>query len=240
MKKTYIIITLLLLSACVENNNTLKRIQRMERDIQAIRDIQAENSAEISNLRSDFNAVTGRLDEVTHSQSQALGGDIGNIKRELSSLKLRVPPPAIVPVRELEEDEGFSRNLDGDNAILFQGALSDLRLGDFISATSRLKDLIDMNRTQAQYQDLQARSIFWLAVSFEGLGQFKEALLSYNEVTSTFAKHSRVPSALLRQASALIKLGDFKVAKLTLQKIIATYKNTEIARLAQAKLKDMK
>jgi TolA-binding protein len=88
--------------------------------------------------------------------------------------------------------------------------------------------------------DRAAVPLFWEGVAFDGLHDDRQALRAYAEVVSRYPKSQRAPSSLLRQASVLVRLGDPKAARLSLQKLLDDYPRAPEAAIAKDKLRDLK
>lgn len=210
-------------------------MNRLEQSINDMRDFQAEHTTQIAGIRNDIRTITGRLDEMQHSQSRALGSDLNSIRSDLSNLKRRVPPPPVVPVAILEKDEVFATTLPEEIGRLLTDSLVQIREGNFAAATPALKSALELSYGK----DWSANILFWLGVSYDGLEDNRNALAAYNEQVSRFSRHERAPQALLRQAAVFSRLGDIQAAKLTLKKLIAEYpKSSEVAQ-AKEKLKGL-
>jgi len=59
-------------------------------------------------------------------------------------------------------------------------------------------------------------------------------------VTKNFPDGNKVPYALLKQGLSFLKLGDKASAKLLLQQVIKDFPNTSQARIARAKLLEIR
>ena len=111
-------------------------------------------------------------------------------------------------------------------------ALTRLRTGSYSEGLSLFRQLLGLT----QNRDLAGRSLFWVAVSEEGLGNNSGALSAYHQFSQLYSDHPRLPQALLRQASVFLRLRDNETARLTLQKLMAQFPSTAEARQAQEKL----
>lgn len=210
-------------------------VNRVERSLDDLRAYQAEQTAQISALQTQLRELTGRLDEVEHAQTARMSADVGALQQDLSSLKRRVPPPAMVPAVPLEEDEALAANRSDDAAHLLMDALGALREGNYSEALLRLKDSLNVSYGG----ELTPTVLFWTGVAFDGSGDTKKALAAYNEIVTQYPKYHRAALALLRQGSVFIRLGDSKVAALTFKKLISTYPKSPEADQAKARLKDL-
>ncbi len=190
--------------------------------IQELRRLQADQTTVIASIRSDIRELVGRLDELEHSQTQ-----IQVFKDDINKIESRLPPPEGVPLSELNADMRQAEK-NGDREFL--SSLMMIRSAKFADALSSLESYI-------KSEGPSANSLYWLGIANESYGYLEKALGAYHESASTFPKHSLAPAALMRQSDVFIKLSDKDSAKLTLQKIIASYPKSTYASLAKSKLK---
>jgi TolA-binding protein len=210
-------------------------LDQAEQSINDLRSFQAEQTTQIESLRNEIRTLTGRLDLIEHTNSNQLGTDLTNLRNDLSTLKKRVPPPAGVPVEQLEADEVLAGSLPEEMGKLFSDALQKIREGQFDNAVPVLRNTLDLSYGK----DWSANVLFWLGVTYEFLSDNRNALASYNEITTRFTKHPRAPLALFRQSDVLGKIGDKATAKLSFKKLIADYPKSREAALAKDKLKNL-
>ena len=225
-----------LLVGCSERMNKLELdVKRMEGSLNDLRSFQAEQTTKLSSLETEIRDLSGKLEELQYSQKRQIGSVIDTLQSDVSSLRRRFPPPPIVPAATLEEDEAGISRMPSELAGPVGQGLQNLREGNFEKAASYWDEALYLTGS-TQWAPL---CLFWRGVSYDGLNDYKRAVEAYHEVATKFPKHSRAPLALLRQASVLIRLGDKVAAKVTLEKLIASYpKSGEVAR-AKERLKDL-
>jgi TolA-binding protein len=213
-----------------------KKVSRLERSMSDLRALQAEQTESINSLDSQIKLLAGRLEEMEFSQNKRLGTDLSALKDDLSALRKRIPPPAGVPVAELEADEGWAKELPEDAGRIFLDALTALREGKFEDAAPLLNNAVE----QSQSTGKAGVVLFWQGVAYDGLLDNKSALRSYAEVVGRFPKCHRAAASLLRQADVFIRLGDKKTAQLSLKKLVEDYPKSPEAIEAKDRLKLMK
>ena len=192
-----------------------QRVKRLESSINDIRSFQAEQTSQIADLQKELHSLTGKTEELEYSTNRKYGTDLDALKQDLSTLKRRVPPPANVPVQPLEEDEALAER--GSFSYL-SDALLKLRSGNYTDAMPQLQ--------QAQSvmpADYQAQVTFWMGITYDGIGEYKNSLATYNDLVTKFPRSRRAPLGLIRQASVFEKLGDGKAAQFALQKLVNDY-----------------
>lgn len=209
-------------------------VQTLQRSVNDLRAMQAEQTDIINSLDSQVKALSGRMEELEFSQAKRFGTDLSGLKEELSSLRRRVPPPAVVPIPELEADEAWASNLPAESSQVFIDALGLLRDGKFSDSLPLLQSVIEQSSGKAGVP------LFWQGVAYDGMDDARGALRAYAEVVSRFPKSTRAPSALFRQSQVFVRLGDKKTASLSLRKLVDDYPKAAEASMAREKLKELK
>src|SRR5690606_1234908 len=125
-----------------------------------------------------------------------LGSEVSELREGLTELKRRVPPPPIVPVVTLEEDETRARSFPSPVAAPFATALERLREGNFPGALAGLQDAID---AAAGDPATTPYLLFWAALGHEGLADNERAVRGYAELVARYPNHARTATALYRQ-----------------------------------------
>lgn len=235
---TFSVAALLLLSGacgCTQNLASKVDIERLSANVNDMRNLNATQTTQIATLEGQLRQLIGRIEELEHSQNTQLSADLSTLKHDLSNLQRRVPPPPIVPAAALDEDESNLGALSPDVATPLGEAFGLLRTGSYTGSLQKLREAFDMSRGG----DAAAIALFWTGVAYDGLGNNRDALAAYHDVVTRFPKHRRVPLALLRQGSVLVRLGDPKTAALTFKKLIAQYPKSAEAERAKERLKDV-
>ena len=93
-----------------------------------------------------------------------------------------------------------------------------------------------------QYPDTEFsdNAQFWIGECYYFEKKYEKAIVEYEKVTKNFPEGNKVPYALLKQGLSFLKLGDKASAKLLLQQVIKDFPNTSQARIARAKLLEIK
>jgi TolA-binding protein len=66
------------------------------------------------------------------------------------------------------------------------------------------------------------------------LGDFANAVLSYQEVIDKYPKSTKYPDALFKRGAAFLKLGNKNAAKLSFQEVITKFPNSPFAQRAKS------
>ncbi|RME62052.1 MAG: hypothetical protein D6780_00490 [Candidatus Dadabacteria bacterium] len=211
--------------------------------------VQAEILARLDSLETEVRDLRGKTEELEYKLNRILNTQVSGIESEIKRIKSKLPPPPIVPALQLERDLIFSKNWDAESAMLFRNGAEKLRSSEFrealdifqqlLSNISHSLTLASLAVEKKALKERRAKVLFWIAVTYEGLGENIEALKVYNEIIKEHKKESIVPLAMLRLSSVLIRLKDFKTAKLTLRELIAKFPSSQEAQAARKKLKDL-
>jgi len=216
-------LALLTFSGCVPSQQ-INHTAQGDTELSGIRRLQADQMTIIASIRTELRQLSGRMDELEYKQEGLKG-----LSEQISGVSRRLPPPQGVPLAELEASE---RLADSQSDELLAEALSSIRGSKFRNAIESLDKAISANGGKAQY-------LFWLGISHELYGTLEKALGAFHECASSFSKDSLAPAALSRQAEIFVKLSDKNSAKLTLQKLIATYPTSTYAQNAKGRLKNL-
>ncbi len=234
MKRVALLLALLAGGCSIQDLE--QKVSRLERSMTDMRAFQAEQTETINSLDAQIKQMSGRIEEMEFSHNKRLGSDLSALKEDLSSLRKRVPPPAVVPSAELEVDEVWANSLTGEAQMLVSDALLRLREGKFDDALPLLQNAV----SQLRGTDKVAVALFWQGVAYDGLGDDRSALRSYADVVYQYPKSQRAPSSLLRQGAVLNRLGDKKTAALSLRKLVDDYPRAPEAAVAKERLRDLR
>lgn len=223
-----------LLSGCALPATKVE-VSKSQRDISDIRSLQATQTARMATLESQVRELAGRLDEIEHSLGRRVESELADLRQILGTMQSRMPPPALVPQKFLEEDEGRAQGFPEEVAQPLAEVFMALRAGNY----SRAREAIVLAEQFAR-GSYQKEIQFWKAITLEGLGDYRTALSIYHELVVSFPKDSRAPAVLLRQAQVLIRLGDEKTAALILKKLMAEWPKSSESTSARDRLKELK
>jgi len=81
---------------------------------------------------------------------------------------------------------------------------------------------------------------FWIGESYYFERRYEQAILEYEKVIKDYPQGNKVPNALLKQGFSFLNLGDKSSAKLLLEQVAKNYPGTNQARMARAKLTEIK
>ncbi len=88
--------------------------------------------------------------------------------------------------------------------------------------------------------EYSANAQFWLGECYYSEKKYEQAILEYEKVIKNYPKGSKVPSAILKQGLAFLNIGDKSSAKVLLEQVVKDYPSTSQAKIAKAKLAQIK
>jgi tol-pal system protein YbgF len=190
----------------------------------------ADLSAEIDELRAELDALAGRLEVSEHRAEEALA--------EAKAARAASAGPPIdangVPV----EQAGGPPPVGAEGAAPAAGELEEYRAaydawrdGDPEVCIDRFRNFLQTNPASAYADDAS----YWMADCYFKQGDFKTAVLRYDDVVSRYPKGNKAPDALYRQGEALLRLGPGygKAAGKAFERVLKDYPDS--ARAGEAK-----
>jgi tol-pal system protein YbgF len=205
--------------------------KRIDADLADLRQIQAQQTATISEIRTEVRQLSGQVEELQYVSQ----GKAKELERTLRQLGTRVPPPSGVPGDLLTKDEERIASLQGEAADSFKSALNLLRTGDFSTSLDRFTQFIADNPGTA-FTD---NALFWQGINYVKLGQYDQGIISFSDVFQTYPAEDMVAPALFFLADAFKKKGETEDAKITLKKLIEEHPKSSYARKAKVELKQL-
>lgn len=234
--------------------------------LQSVRESQAELGAEVDQVRTEIQELSGRLEENSHLIKRTIERDTTEqdvMKASLPYLTRRVAELE-TRVKRLDEYLGLetSRGVKAQDlkkgsletkfpaqpppalekkpvspaAALYDKTMASFREGKYEEAIAGFRSFLEKYPTL----DLADNAQFWVGECYMGQRQYEQAILAYQKVIKKYPQGNKVPSAMLRQAQAFYQIKDKISSKLLLNKIIKKYPDSSEAKIAEAKLKTMK
>ncbi|MEO7012889.1 MAG: tol-pal system protein YbgF [Dokdonella sp.] len=163
-----------------------------------------------SDVSKSLTSADSQLAPVDQASATASSSQAGKIADELASV---ADPEA----EKRSYDEAFS-------------ALKD---GRYAESARRFQAFID----QYPGADLTGNAYYWLGESYYVTQNYRVALETFNTLLSRFPQNQKAPDALLKTGYCQYELKQWDAAEATLNKVVSTYPNTTVARLAQGRLR---
>jgi len=162
----------------------------------------ADLSAEIQGLRGEMQDLVGRLEVSEHRAEEALA--------EARAARAASAPPPIGPDGVPAASGGGGDVPGGTGAATAAGEIEDYRAAYDAWRDGEPEVCIDRFRNflqtypASEYADDAA---FWLADCYFKQGDYKTAVLRYDDVVTRYPEGNKAADALYRQGEALLRLG---------------------------------
>ena len=223
-----------------ESDTTLTQLDRRSREQSAENARQmAAMHTRLESLSAELNRLSARVDELSQrldSQSRLPGGSGGTSNR---------PTPAPTP-----SPSGGSRSSTEPGAEeSYKAAYADFTKGNYTLAVAEFREFVRQHPDSPRVDSAQ----YWIGESYFSMGRAaaaagqseksREALeRSVQEFRKVFVNYPggrQVPTALYKEALALVELKQTKVAQARLQYLVDNFPQSEEAPLARERLKSL-
>ena len=234
--------------------------------LESIQDRQAENVAEIGEIRTRMQMFIGHAEENVNLVNRTVKRNTAEqdeMKKKLSTLVARFKkleasvqhlnsrldpesggPEArkgtATPPRKKEAYKPplpvVGKEPVSPDKKLYALTLKLYRDGKYEEAISGFKNFIE----KFPKSDLADNAQFWTGKSYMALKQYEQAILAYQDVIKKYPKGNKVIDAILFQAQAFYEIKDKATSKILLKKIIKKYPNSREAKIAKKRLGEMR
>jgi tol-pal system protein YbgF len=134
------------------------------------------------------------------------------------------PEPTGQVKQELPEDE------------IYRKAKQAFDQGDSDAARIKFQELIQRFPASERADNAQ----FWIGEIYYREKWYEKAILEYQKVIEKYPKGNKVPASLLKQGFAFSNLGDKSNSRLILEELIKKYPQSNEAKIAKDKVKDLR
>jgi tol-pal system protein YbgF len=210
-------------------------------DLSSLRKGQANSSADFSEIRDAIAQLRGQV--------EALKKDLARDSKKEEETREKTDN-LLQKINFIENfleisKKGSASDIDGsslsapgkqDKASIYASAYSTFKSGHYAKAREAFQGFLSAYPS-GEYAD---NAQFWIGECYFFEKKYEKAILEYEKVTKKFPSSNKVPYALLKQGLSFFNLGDKASAKLILQQVIKEYPNTSQARIARAKLQEIK
>jgi len=214
-------------------------------DVTDIRDQIQQIRGTIDGLKKDLSAMsarTGKREEEDKAIREKLDGltfkinfienllGVGKKEEQTDAAGERNGKPATAPPRDTA---GKAKT---DKESLYAAAYELFREAKYEKSREGFEAFLK----QYPNTEFSDNAQFWIGECYYFEKKYEKAIIEYEKVTKNFPDGNKVPYALLKQGLSFQKLGDKASAKLLLQQVIKEFPNTSQARIARAKLLEIK
>jgi tol-pal system protein YbgF len=237
--------------------------QRTAEEFKSLRSVQAEGRVDVTEVRDQLQQIRGSIDGLRKdltalsTRTSRKEEEEKALREKIDSLTFKInfienflsigkkeetaeqgsdkngkspvaPPPAAA------KDAGGKAKTDKES--LYAAAYELFREGKYDKSREAFEHFLK----QFPETELSDNAMFWIGECYYFEKKYEKAIVEYEKVTKSFPEGNKTPYALLKQGLSFLKLGDKASAKLLLQQVIKDYPNTSQARIARAKLLEIK
>ena len=223
-----------------ETETVLSQLERRTREQsgESARQLAAMN-ARIDGLTAEMNRLSARLDELAQrldSQSRPQGAGPGGR-----------PAPSPVPI---PSPSGGARSpSDGTAEESYKAAYLDFTKGNYTLAIAEFREFVRRHPDAPQADGAQ----YWIGEAYFSMGRaaasagqadkareaLEQSVQEFRKVFVNYPRGRQVPTALYKEALALVELKQVKVAQARLQYLVDNFPQSEEAPLARERLKNL-
>jgi len=228
--------------------------------IQPLRSSQAEGRAEMTDIREQLQQIRGTADGLRKDLSSVSARTVKRedeekvLREKLDNLTFKInfienflgigknEEPAAVPAEKAgkqppaappKEAAGKGKT---DKESLYAAAYELFKEAKYDKSREAFENFLK----QYPNTEFSDNAQFWVGECYYFEKKYEKAIVEYEKVTKNFPEGNKVPYALLKQGLSFLKLGDKASGKLLLQQVTKDYPNTSQARIARAKLLEIK
>jgi tol-pal system protein YbgF len=223
-----------------ETETVLSQLERRTREQsgESARQLSAMN-ARIDGLTAEMNRLSVRLDEL----AQRLDGQ--NRPPGAGPSGRPTPSPSPVP-----SPSGGARSPgDGTAEESFKAAYLDFTKGNYTLAIAEFREFVRRHPDASRADGAQ----YWIGESYFSMGRaaasagqaekareaLEQSVQEFRKVFVNYPRGRQVPTALYKEALALVELKQVKVAQARLQYLVDNFPQSEEAPLARERLKNL-
>lgn len=229
IKSSVVLSLATVLSGCAGNQ---AQLDKFASDIRELREIQAQQTASMEEIRTEVRKLGGKLEETQYAATNKTR----ELEETLEHYESRVPPPPGVPEDLLAEDEAAISRIQGDDAQLFLKGLRLLRKGAFEEARNSFNQFLQ-NTSDNAFTD---NALFWVGIISDQLGQSDRAISSFSDAFRRFPAEDRVPAGLFYLGESFVKIGSKNDAILAWQKLVEEHAQSKFAAKARMRIAELK
>ena len=223
-----------------ESETVLSQLERRTREQsgESARQMSAMN-ARIDGLTAEMNRLSARLDEL----SQRLDSQSRPPSAPTSGRPTPSPAPTPSP------SGGARAPGDGTAEESYKAAYLDFTKGNYTLAIAEFREFVRRYPDAAQVDAAQ----YWIGESYFSMGRaaasaaqtdkareaFEQSVQEFRKVFVNYPRGRQVPTALYKEALALVELKQMKVAKARLQYLVDNFPQSDEAPLARERLKNL-
>lgn len=206
---------------------------------------------QVQDLQSQLQEMQGRIEELQHQvqelqkqnkdQYTDLDSRLGKLENRnavpATAASSAVPAAAVTTTLPAPASTAAPAPVSSADAqVAYDAAFKLLRGGDYVGASRRFRDFVQKYPDSA----LASNAYYWLGESYYVTQNYQPALDAFQTLLKQYPKSQKVPDALLKIGYSQDEMKKPDAARATLQSVVKQYPGTTVARLAQARLRELK
>ncbi|HET6490450.1 MAG TPA: tol-pal system protein YbgF [Syntrophales bacterium] len=208
-----------------------------------VRNNQANFGADLGAVRDDVRTLRGQMEQMNREVSATGRGQ--NMKNRLDDLDVRIA--------NIEHSMGIGKKEPGgqrpeaagtepsaepktDPKDAYNACYKVFKDGQYAKAREQFQKFLKQYPKTAYSDNAQ----YWIGETWYVEEKYEKAIVEYEKVIKGFPTGDAVPYALLKQGMSFQKLGDKASAKIVYQQIVKKYPQTNQAKVARARLSELK
>jgi len=230
--------------------NLQKDVEEHKTAIAGLRKKQADVGADITELRDALQQLRGAVEQLQKDETatQARLGEMKSLKEKVEQAYFKVNfIENFLGIgkkdERVENGEKHPKNAakngakpKTDKEALYAAAYELYKEGKYERARAEFQSFLKA----FPHTEYSANAQFWIGECYYFEKNYEKAILEYEKVVKNHPEGNKVPQSLLKQGLSFLQLGDKASARLILQNVIKDYPNTSQARVARAKLLEIK
>ena len=201
---------------------------RAAEDLSLFRRSLLDLQAQLETLRSEIASIKGQNEQL----SKELADTQRRQKDLMQSVDERIRP--LEPIKTALDGKEFMA--DPAEKKDFEYALGIFRKGEFEASANLFQEFI----RQHPRSGFTSAALFWLGNAQYATREYKDAMQKFRALIAREADHVRAPESLLSIANCQVELKDVRGARKTLEELIKTYPQSEVAATAKERLAKLK
>jgi len=201
----------------------------------------AELSAELDSMRSELASLRGRVEVAEKKAADAMADARRARSGAASSVRTSKPAGGAVAVTTGEATlDAAAAPPEGDDptasaeVVAYREALEAWRENDNDLCIDRFRKFLQSHPSSPYADD----GAYWMADCHFKKGEYRQAVLRFNDVVRVYPNGNKAPDALYRQGESLLKLGPgfYDAAKTVFQQVLSDYPDSDRAKEARQQL----
>ena len=199
----------------------------------------ADTGAEVDVLRNEMQQLSGRL-EVAEKRSQEALGEVRRLRTELAAIQSREAGSAPGAAEDAAGADAAgapeaSDQPESAEVMAYRQAYAAWRGDDDAACIDEFRGFLQTYPASPYADD----AAFWMADCHYKQGDYKNAVLRFDDVVRNYPSGNRAPDALYRQGESLLKLGPsyHEAARRAFQRVLKEYPDSARAPQAREQLK---